>query len=167
MAEVFISIGGNVGNRGRNMARAIDALGSGPVKITKCSKIYEADSWGPIPQGKYYDAVVRGETSLKPHALLAELNKIETSLGRDREREIRYGPRTVDLDILLYDQITIHDPDLEIPHPLMLERAFVLVPLVEIAPNLLVKGRSVQDALESMKEEADGVVVLPDSAFSV
>jgi len=166
MAEVFISIGGNVGNRGQNMARAIDALGNGPVKITKRSKIYEAESWGPIPQGKYYDAVVRAETSLKPHALLAELNKIEASLGRDRVREIRYGPRTVDLDILLYDQIAINDPDLEIPHPLMLERAFVLVPLVEIAPDLLVNGRSVRDALKRLKEEADGVVALPDSASS-
>jgi 2-amino-4-hydroxy-6-hydroxymethyldihydropteridine diphosphokinase len=162
MAEVFISVGGNVGNRGENMAHAIEALERGPVKIMQRSKIYEAESWGPIPQGKYYDAVVRGETSLKPHALLAELNRIEASLGRDRTREVRYGPRTVDLDILLYDQLMMKEPDLEIPHPLMLDRAFVLVPLVEIAPDLVVKGRSVRDALDHLQEEAQGVVPLPE-----
>jgi len=147
------------------MARAIAALGSGPLKITKRSKIYEAESWGPIPQGKYYDAVVRGETTLNPHVLLTELNKIETSLGRDRSREIRYGPRTIDLDILLYDQIAMNEPDLEIPHPLMLERAFVLVPLVEIAPDLMVKGCPVRDALNRLKDEARGVVPLPETAL--
>ena len=162
MAEVFIAIGGNVGDRKKNMVQAIDALERGPVRITQRSKIYEAESWGPIPQGKYYDAVIRGETSFKPHALLAELNKIEASLGRDRSREVRYGPRTVDLDILLYDQIEMHEPDLEIPHPLMLERAFVLVPLVEIAPDLVVKGRPVLEALKSLQSEAKGVVPLAE-----
>jgi 2-amino-4-hydroxy-6-hydroxymethyldihydropteridine diphosphokinase len=164
MADVFVAIGGNVGDRGRNMAQAIDALERGPIRITRRSRIYEAESWGPIPQGKYYDAVVRGETSLKPHALLEELNRIEASLGRDRAREVRYGPRTVDLDILLYDRIEMKEPDLEIPHPLMLERAFVLVPLVEIAPDLVVKGRSVREALDHLRDEAQGVVPLPEQA---
>jgi 2-amino-4-hydroxy-6-hydroxymethyldihydropteridine diphosphokinase len=164
MAEVFIAIGGNVGDRADNMKRAIDTLGNGPVKITKRSKIYEADSWGPVPQGKYYDAVVRGETSLDPHALLRELNGIEAAFGRDREREIRYGPRPIDLDILLYDKLSVKDPDLEIPHPLMLERAFVVVPLAEIAPDLVVNGRSVQDALAALEEEAKGVVPLADGS---
>lgn len=166
MADVFIAIGGNVGHRGQNMTRAIAALGRGSVKIMKRSTIYEAESWGPIPQGKYYDAVVRGETNLKPRALLAKLNEIETSLGRDRAREIRYGPRTIDLDILLYDQIAMNEPDLEIPHPLMLERAFVLVPLVEIAPDLIVKGCPVRDALNRLKDETRGVVPLPETALS-
>ncbi len=162
MADVFIAIGGNVGDRRENMAQAIASLERGPVKIRQRSKIYEAESWGPIPQDKYYDAVIRGKTSLKPHALLEELNRIEASLGRDRSREIRYGPRTVDLDILLYDRLVMKEPDLEIPHPLMLERAFVLVPLVEIAPDLVVKGRSIREALDQLQHEAKGVVPLPE-----
>ena len=160
MAEVYIAIGGNVGDRAKNMQEGLKALGEGPVKITKRSKIYEADSWGPIPQGKYYDAVVRGETSLSPHALLEELNKIEASFGRDREKEIRYGPRPLDLDILLYDDLVLNDPDLQIPHPLMLERAFVVVPLYEIAPDLVVQGRRVKDALEKLRDEAATMVAL-------
>jgi len=160
MAEVYIAVGGNVGDRAKNMQEGLKALGEGPVKIVKRSKIYEADSWGPIPQGKYYDAVVRGETSLSPHALLEELNKIEASFGRDREKEIRYGPRPLDLDILLYDDLVLNDPDLQIPHPLMLERAFVVVPLHEIAPDLVVQGRRVKDALEKLRDEAATMVAL-------
>ena len=160
MAEVYIAVGGNTGDRAKNMQEGLQALGEGPVKITKRSKIYEADSWGPIPQGKYYDAVVRGETSLSPHALLDELNKIEASFGRDREKEVRYGPRPLDLDILLYDDLVLNDPDLQIPHPLMLERAFVVVPLYEIAPDLVVQGRRVKDALEKLRDEAATMVAL-------
>src|ERR1041384_4104872 len=132
MAEVFIALGGNVGDRRKNMEAALDALARSPIRIVARSRIYEAESWGPVPQGKYYDCVVRGKTALSPHALLHELNKIEAKLGRNRTREIRYGPRTVDLDILLYDRLQLKTPDLEIPHRLMLKRAFVLVPLMEI-----------------------------------
>ncbi len=160
MAEVYIAIGGNVGDRAKNMADGLKALGEGPVKITKRSKIYEADSWGPIPQGRYYDAVVKGETSLSPRELLEELNKIEAAFGRDREKEIRYGPRTLDLDILLYGDLVVDEPDLKIPHPLLLERAFVVVPLHEIEPNLVVQGRSVRSALEKLKDEAATMVAV-------
>jgi 2-amino-4-hydroxy-6-hydroxymethyldihydropteridine diphosphokinase len=160
MAEVYIAVGGNTGDRAKNMEAGLKALGDGPVKITKRSKIYEADSWGPIPQGKYYDAVVRGETSLSPRDLLAELNRIEARFGRDRTKEIRYGPRPLDLDILLYDDLVLNEPDLQIPHPLMLERAFVVVPLAEIAPDLVVRGRSVKSALERLHGEAATMVAL-------
>lgn len=160
MPEVYIAIGGNTGDRAKNMAGGLKALGDGPVQITKCSKIYEADSWGPIPQGRYYDAVVRGETKLSPQDLLAELNRIEASFGRDREKEIRYGPRPLDLDILLYDDVVLNEADLQIPHPLMLERAFVVVPLHEIAPELVVQGRSVKSALEKLRDEAATMVAV-------
>jgi 2-amino-4-hydroxy-6-hydroxymethyldihydropteridine diphosphokinase len=160
MAEVYIAIGGNIGDRAKNMAGGLKALGDGPVKITKRSKIYEADSWGPIPQGRYYDAVVKGETSLSPRELLEELNKIEASFGRDRGKEIRYGPRTLDLDILLYGDLVVDEPDLKIPHPLLLDRAFVVVPLHEIAPDLVVQGRSVRSALEKLKDEAATMVAV-------
>lgn len=160
MAEVYVAIGGNTGDRAKNIAGGLKALDEGPVRITKQSKIYEADSWGPIPQGKYYDAVVRGETSLSPQDLLAEFNRIEARFGRDREKEVRYGPRPLDLDILLYDDLVLNEPDLQIPHPLMLERAFVVVPLHEIAPELVVQGRAVKDALEKLRDEAAAMVAV-------
>ncbi|HLL29095.1 MAG TPA: 2-amino-4-hydroxy-6-hydroxymethyldihydropteridine diphosphokinase [Xanthobacteraceae bacterium] len=164
MAEVFIALGGNVGDRRKNMEAAFAALARGPVHIVRRSRIYEAVSWGPVPQGKYYDSVVLGKTALPPHALLAELNKIETRLGRNRKREIRYGPRTIDLDILLYGRLLLRTADLEIPHRLMLKRAFVLVPLLEIAPDLVVKGIRISDALARLKSEANGVMALSDGA---
>ena len=164
MADVFIAIGSNVGDRRKNMQAALSALSRGPVRVMSRSRIYEAVSWGPVPQGKYYDCVVFGKTSLPPRALLRELNKIETRLGRHRGREIRYGPRTVDLDILLYGRVQIASADLEIPHRLMLKRAFVLVPLAEIAPQLMVKGVRISDALARLKSEAKGVVPLAEDA---
>jgi len=162
MAEVFIALGGNVGDRRKNMEAALDALARSPIRIVARSRIYEAESWGPVRQGKYYDCVVRGKTALSPHALLRELNKIEARLGRNRTREIRYGPRTVDLDILLYDRLQLRSPDLEIPHRLMLKRAFVLVPLMEIAPKLVVKGIPIANALARLEKDAKSVVPLPD-----
>jgi 2-amino-4-hydroxy-6-hydroxymethyldihydropteridine diphosphokinase len=167
MADVFIALGGNVGDRRKNMEAALDALAKAPIRITARSRIYEADSWGPVPQGKYYDCVVRGKTSLSPHALLRELNKIESRLGRNRTREIRYGPRTVDLDILLYDRLRVKLPDLEIPHRLMLKRAFVLVPLMEIAPNLVVKGIPIAEALARLDKDAKGVVPLTEDQAKI
>jgi 2-amino-4-hydroxy-6-hydroxymethyldihydropteridine diphosphokinase len=161
MADVFIALGGNVGDRQKNMQAALAALAKGPVRIVERSRIYEAESWGPVPQGRYYDCVVLGKTSLPPRALLRELNKIEASLGRNRTREIRYGPRTIDLDILLYGRLRIATVDLEIPHRLMLKRAFVLAPLAEIAPQLVVRGIRISDALARLKSEARGVVPLP------
>jgi 2-amino-4-hydroxy-6-hydroxymethyldihydropteridine diphosphokinase len=162
MADVFIALGGNVGDRRKNMQAALAALARGPVRLVARSRIYEAESWGPVPQGKYYDCVVFGKTALSPRALLRELNKIEARLGRNRTREIRYGPRTIDLDILLYGGLRLQAADLEIPHRLMLKRAFVLVPLIEIAPRLVVKGIRIADALARLKSEAKGVVPLPD-----
>jgi len=161
MADVFIALGGNVGDRRKNMQAALAALAKGPIRVVARSRIYEAESWGPVPQGKYYDCVVFGKTSLPPRALLRELNRIETRLGRNRTREIRYGPRTIDLDILLYGRLRLETPDLQIPHRLMLKRAFVLVPLLEIAPGLMVKGVAIGDALARLKPEAKGVVPLP------
>lgn len=162
MADVFIALGGNVGDRRKNMQAALAALAKGSVRLVARSRIYEAESWGPVPQGRYYDCVVIGKTGLPPRALLRELNKIEARLGRNRAREIRYGPRTIDLDILLYGRRRLMTVDLEIPHRLMLKRAFVLVPLAEIAPRLVVKGIRIGDALARLKSEAKGVVPLPD-----
>lgn len=147
MADAFIGLGSNLGNRADNLAAARAALGRDVLDIAAASSIYETDPWGPVPQGRYLNQVVRGDTALAPRALLAELFRIERALGRDRGREQRFGPRTLDLDILLYDGRSVREPDLEIPHPRMMQRAFVLVPLAEIAPDLVVGGVAVRDQL--------------------
>jgi 2-amino-4-hydroxy-6-hydroxymethyldihydropteridine diphosphokinase len=136
MAEVFLALGSNLGDRVGNLAAAREALAREILDNLTASSIYDTEPWGPIKQGRYLNQVARGTTTLAPRALLGELQKIEISLGRDRAKEERYGPRTIDLDILLYDQVVLNEADLTIPHPRMTERPFVLVPLAEIAPDL-------------------------------
>jgi 2-amino-4-hydroxy-6-hydroxymethyldihydropteridine diphosphokinase len=140
MAEVFLALGSNLGDRAANLAAAREALARGVLDNLTASSIYDTEPWGPIKQGRYLNQVARGTTALAPRALLRELQKIEISLGRDRAKEERYGPRTIDLDILLYDQVELNEADLTIPHPRMTERPFVLVPLAEIAPDLEIGG---------------------------
>ena len=147
MAEAFVALGSNLGDREENLTAARAALAGGVLAQSAASSIYETAPWGPVPQGRYLNQVVRGTTALPPRALLLRLLTIERALGRDRESSPRYGPRTIDLDILLYDELEWAEPDLKIPHPRLLERAFVLVPLAEIAPNLVVKGVPIRDAL--------------------
>ena len=147
MAEAFVALGSNLGDRAGHLTRACAALEAGPLKLTAISSVYETEPWGPVAQGPYLNQVVRGTTELAPRALLSALFAIETRLGRDRREEIRFGPRVIDLDVLLYGDLKIAEPDLEIPHPRLLERAFVLVPLAEIAPDRSVSGIKVRDAL--------------------
>jgi 2-amino-4-hydroxy-6-hydroxymethyldihydropteridine diphosphokinase len=147
MAEAFVALGSNLGDRAANLKRARDAMAAGPLRIDAASSVYETEPWGPVPQGPYLNQVVRGATELAPRALLAALHTIETELGRRRKREVRFGPRTIDLDILVYGELSLAEPDLEIPHPRILERPFVLVPLAEIAPDRVIRGERVRDAL--------------------
>ncbi|MEX0589653.1 MAG: 2-amino-4-hydroxy-6-hydroxymethyldihydropteridine diphosphokinase [Xanthobacteraceae bacterium] len=156
MAEVFLGLGGNLGDRASNLAAARAALARGALTNTSASSIYETEPWGPVPQGRYLNQVVSGSSELPPRALLAKLFEIERALGRDRAREERYGPRTIDLDILLYGDLTMQEPELQIPHPRMMERPFVLVPLAEIAPDLAVNGVAIRDALARL--DRTGVV---------
>jgi 2-amino-4-hydroxy-6-hydroxymethyldihydropteridine diphosphokinase len=166
MAEVFIALGANLGDRAANLERALKLLAPGVLRPNAVSSLYDTEPWGPIPQGRYLNQVVRGETAFGPRDLLAKLLAIEETLGRDRAREQRYGARTIDLDILLYDDIELLEPGLEIPHPHLMERAFVLVPLHEIAPNLVVRGIAIRDALAGL--DAKGIVRLagPDAIRS-
>ena len=161
MAEVFIALGANLGDRAANLEHARSSLAKNVLKPTVISSLYETEPWGPIPQGRYLNQVMRGETAFGPRDLLAKLLAIEETLGRDRAREQRYAARTIDLDILLYDDIELVEPGLEIPHPRLLERAFVLVPLLEIAPNLVVRGIAIRDALADL--DTKGVVRLAGS----
>ena len=159
MAEVYIALGSNLGDRAHNLAAAREALAEGAVDISAVSSVYETEPWGPKPQGPYLNQVVRATTRLAPKALLARLLEIERALGRERGGTERYGPRIIDLDILLYDDLLLREPDLQLPHPRMLERAFVLVPLAEIAPDLAVGGMRITDALAQL----DGGGVKPSA----
>jgi len=135
MAKVYLSVGSNLGDRRRNIEAAIELLrDTGDIEVAKISTLYETDPVGGPPQDKFLNGALEVKTNLAPYDLLKSLNKIEEKLGR--VRTIKHGPRTLDLDILTYDDITINEPDLVIPHPQMTLRDFVLKPLTEIAPEI-------------------------------
>lgn len=150
MAEVYIALGSNLGAREQNLAAAREAMARSGIAIERPSSIYETEPWGPGPQGRYLNQVLRARTELPPHALLKRLLDIELALGRDRTTAERFGPRVIDLDILLYEGAALDEPALQLPHPRMMERAFVLVPLVEIAPELSIGGTRIGDALAKL-----------------
>ena len=134
----FVALGSNVGDREAHLRAAIDALGALPgTRVAACSSLHETDPIGPQPQGPYLNAVAELWTTLEPRTLLAALQSIERDRGRQRAAEARWGPRTLDLDLLLYGQDIIAEEGLIVPHPRMHERRFVLEPLVEIAPDAL------------------------------
>jgi 2-amino-4-hydroxy-6-hydroxymethyldihydropteridine diphosphokinase len=150
MADVFLGLGSNLGDRLANLAAAREALRDKALVEVRASSIYETAPWGPVAQGYYLNQVVQGRTDLPPRTLLETLQAIERELGRDRVHEERYGPRTIDLDILLYGAETVREASLEIPHPRMMQRAFVLVPLAEIAPGIQVRGVAARDAVAAL-----------------
>ncbi|MDD5195504.1 MAG: 2-amino-4-hydroxy-6-hydroxymethyldihydropteridine diphosphokinase [Candidatus Omnitrophica bacterium] len=139
--RAFVAIGSNIGDRLQNIAKAVKYLGLEPgITIKKVSSLLETDPVGGPPQGKFINGVIKIETALSARELLKRLQKIESSLGR--ARTVKDGPRTLDLDILLYGKSIINEPDLTIPHPRMLEREFVMKPLLEIEPNIKNKWSS-------------------------
>lgn len=150
-----IALGSNLGDRRGHIERAIGEIGSiEGVELRGVSSIIETDPVGPPGQPRYLNAAASVVTTLTPRALLGALLAIERSHGRERRE--RWGPRTLDLDIILYGDAVIDEPDLKIPHPGMKERGFVLVPLAEIEPGLVdpVTGRRVSELLG----ELDGVI---------
>jgi len=131
----FIALGSNIGNRYDNIVNAINRLKSYPaIQLVNLSSVYETDPVGYEDQDLFLNMVIKVQTNLSAMELLETCLKIELELGR--KREIKWGPRTVDLDILTFNQENIESEKLNVPHPRMLERAFVLVPLVEIDQNL-------------------------------
>jgi 2-amino-4-hydroxy-6-hydroxymethyldihydropteridine diphosphokinase len=131
---IYLSLGSNIGDRLANLGSAIDALAAAPVRVRNISAIYETEPVDYLDQPWFLNCVVEAETALDPFDLLQALRGIETQMGT--KKEIPKGPRLIDLDILLYNSATISTPELQIPHPRMLLRRFVLAPLSEIAPNL-------------------------------
>ncbi|MFH1218732.1 MAG: 2-amino-4-hydroxy-6-hydroxymethyldihydropteridine diphosphokinase [Candidatus Peregrinibacteria bacterium] len=131
MKKVYLGLGTNLGNRKQNLDSAIKEI-SNFAKVTNKSSIHETEPVGYKPQPKFLNQVIELETDLPPTDLLIRLHEIEHSFGRNRDNEIKNGPRIIDLDILLYKNQTIDLPNLKIPHPRMHEREFVQKPLKEI-----------------------------------
>jgi 2-amino-4-hydroxy-6-hydroxymethyldihydropteridine diphosphokinase len=134
MATAYIGIGSNLGNRQENCLHAIELLQKEGVIVTKRSALYETEPWGIKNQPQFINMAIQIETPLDPKGLLRILKNIEENLGRGKSS--KWGPRTIDLDILLFDDIILYEDNLTIPHPLMHERDFVLRPLCEIAPDI-------------------------------
>lgn len=136
MSIVFIGLGSNMGDKTANMEKAVLELGKVPGnKVLAVSSFYKTEPVGGIEQNWFVNAVAELETTLSPRELLNTLLDIEKSLGRIRG--VKWGPRVIDLDILLYDNLVMDEEGLSIPHPYLHERGFVLVPLVEIAPKVM------------------------------
>ncbi len=133
METVYLGLGSNMGNRQENIKKSLELLENNLIKILKCATIIETDPVGGPKQDKYLNTVAEAKTSLSPQDLLTQLHQIEKQLGRIRT--IKNGPRPIDIDILLYGNINIQTPQLTIPHPRMLKRDFVMIPLKEISPK--------------------------------
>jgi 2-amino-4-hydroxy-6-hydroxymethyldihydropteridine diphosphokinase len=160
MAEALLALGGNVGDARATLNRAVAALCDGPdITLTARSSDYATPPWGVEDQPPFVNLCIAVATTLAPHALLHRAQAVERAFGRDRSRERRWGPRTLDIDILAYDDVSLNEPDLTLPHPRLFERAFVLVPLAEIAPERVVAGVRIRDALA--KVEVAGIERLP------
>jgi 2-amino-4-hydroxy-6-hydroxymethyldihydropteridine diphosphokinase len=135
VVTAYFSLGSNLGDREANIRRAcMEMAASGLLAEMAVSSLYETEPWGPVPQGPYLNCVVAGRTAASPQDLLHMAQSIEASMGR--VRDVRWGPRIIDIDILLLGGLRLRRPELEIPHPRMWERAFVLVPLAELCPTL-------------------------------
>ena len=135
MTGIYLSLGSNIGERAENIARAIAALAASGVSVVKRSALYETEPVEFLAQDWFLNCVVEVETELTPVALMRALLEIERGMGR--ERVVPKGPRIIDMDILLYGSVVLREVDLEIPHPRMAERRFVLVPLAEIAGGVV------------------------------
>ena len=161
LRKVVYSIGSNLGDRLGNVQGAVDALSDTPdVIVVDISSVYETKPFGGPPDSPLFlNIVVIAETTLEPRTLVERAFAIEDAYGRTRDGG-RWGPRTLDLDLIAYDDVRLNKPELTLPHPRAFERAFVLVPLAEIAPDRIIAGRRVADALAQLSTE--GIQRLPE-----
>ena len=149
MTEALLALGGNVGNSRAILDRAVALLCDGSaVRLTARSSDYQTPHWGFKYQSPFINLCIAVETTLSPRELLARAQEVELQLGRDRAHEKRWGPRTADIDIIAYGDLTVDELGLTLPHPRLFERAFVLLPLAEIAPDRVIGGRKVREALD-------------------
>ncbi|MFZ5591247.1 MAG: 2-amino-4-hydroxy-6-hydroxymethyldihydropteridine diphosphokinase [Bacillota bacterium] len=149
---VYIALGSNQGDKIANIRQAVQLLNAHPaVQVHRVAPLYASAPVGYTEQDWFVNTVLEATTSLLPQELLAVTRQIEHRLGR--VRTVRWGPRTIDLDILLYGSTHIDTPELQIPHPRMGERAFVMVPLADLAPRLLVQGQEAAQLARKLGEE--------------
>jgi 2-amino-4-hydroxy-6-hydroxymethyldihydropteridine diphosphokinase len=160
MAEALIALGGNIGDVRGRLEQAIAALCDGKsVRLLARSSDYKTPPWGVEDQPPFVNCAIVVATELVPLALLHRAQAVERQFGRDRAHEQRWGPRTLDLDLIAYDDVVIDTPELTLPHPRLFERAFVLVPLAEIDPERRIAGMRVIDALARV--DRAGIEKLP------
>jgi len=158
LTTTYISLGSNLGDRAANLSTAVERVSAAGVKILRRSSVYETEPRDFHDQPWFLNQVIEVETDLSPPHLLALFQKIELEMGR--ERSVSKGPRVIDLDILLYGDLVVSTPDLEIPHPRLAERRFVLEPLAELVPELApdlrhpVTGRTVREMLGSVLDQS-------------
>ena len=159
MSRAYLSLGSNLGDRLAFLAEAVKRLTTGSTQVVRTSAVFETAPQGKVDQPAFLNLVAEVATDLDPVALLHSILALEQVLGRVRLE--RWGPRTVDIDILLYDDIAMNHPELTLPHPRMAERAFVLVPLLELDPSL----HALQRQLEALPDQGvtrfvDGITFL-------
>ena len=145
--RAYVGLGSNLGDRQATIRRAVELLGARPgIEVIAVSTLRETDPVGYEDQPRFLNGAAALEVDLTARGLLDELLAVERDLGRDRSQETRWGPRTIDLDLLLYGEETVDEPGLTVPHPRLAERQFVLEPLYELAPELaLPDGRAVRE----------------------
>lgn len=163
-STIYLALGSNLGDRRANLADGVARLAP-QVAVEQVSSLYETEPAYLLDQPRYLNAALRGRTALGPHALLALLKQIERELGR-AAGGVRFGPRVVDLDLLLYDEQTVASETLTVPHPRMHERPFVLVPLAEIEPGLLPPGWSQTVGALAQSVRGNGDIVLRKGELS-
>lgn len=160
MTEALLALGGNVGDSRAILNRAVTLLCErGDIVLKARSADYLTPPWGFKYQAPFINLALVVETSLTPRDLLARCQQVELQLGRDRAHEKRWGPRTADVDIIAYDDLEIDELGLTLPHPRLFERAFVLRPLAEIAPDRVIAGKSVREAVAAV--DTAGIKRLP------
>lgn len=158
MPVVYLSIGSNLGDRVSNIQQAVSLLkGDGGVEILAASSFYETEPWGGVRQNWYVNAAVKAKTELSPIELLRVVQNIEAMLGRCRKEEVRWGERILDIDILFYDDLIFHNEILIVPHKHLHERAYVLVPMLEIDPDFMhpVINKTIIELHEALENPED------------
>jgi 2-amino-4-hydroxy-6-hydroxymethyldihydropteridine diphosphokinase len=155
MTKTYLLLGSNMGNREAFLSKALTEIDATIGKISKKSKIYQTEPWGEKEQEDFLNIAVEVETKLKPKKILEKIHEIEKLL--DREETYKWGPREIDIDILLYGEEMISEVDLTIPHPFIHERKFTLIPLAEIAPELYhpIMGANIMDLLLECEDQSE------------
>lgn len=163
MNDIFLSLGTNVGDRLINIKNTVIEL-KNILRVEKISYIYETEPWGYIDQNKFLNLCIQGSTDMGPQELLIEMKKLEAKIGR--EKTFQWGPRLIDIDILFYDDLTLQEDKLVLPHSGIEERAFVLIPLLDINPNFIhpVLNKSVLELSKNVSD--DGIVRFEEQPYT-